>query len=204
MWPTAATTPASTICSIAASAPSRSGAMVTIRMAPPPASRTRSISPGPGRASGPAEWAPHRCGGQPRALPGGCRRSARRATSSASTPTCLSNSVGPAVTSEATSAVVPCLRCNATAVAVSARTAAEKFAPPPPCRWVSTKPGTTVTAPSSRSATPRRSGLRPMRAHDAVGDVDPAGPQQFSAGQQRVGGDQHDGAQMPCHPGLER
>ena len=34
MWPTAATTPASTICAIAASAPSRSGAMVTMRIGP--------------------------------------------------------------------------------------------------------------------------------------------------------------------------
>ena len=34
VWPTAATTPASTICRIAARAPSRSGAMVTMRIAP--------------------------------------------------------------------------------------------------------------------------------------------------------------------------
>ena len=41
---------------------------------------------------------------------------------------------------------------GATAADVSAVDAAEKLPPPPPWEWVSTKPGITVTAPSSRSA----------------------------------------------------
>ncbi len=97
--------------------------------------------------------------------------------------------------------VVPCLRCNATAVDVSAVEAAEKFAPPPPCTWVSTKPGTTVTAPRSRSAG-RGGSAGADRTHGAVGNLNPTGPQQFSARQQGVGGSAC--TQMPCQSGLER
>ena len=60
MWPTAATTPLSTIRSIAARAPSRSGARVTMRIAPAPASRTRPISAGSGSRIRDDWWAPHR------------------------------------------------------------------------------------------------------------------------------------------------
>ena len=123
----------------------------------------------------------------------GCRRSGPARTSSANSLTWRSNSAGPAVTREATSVVVPCLRCSATAVAVSAGDAAEKFAPPPPCRWVSTKPGTTVAAPRSRSAG-RGGGPEPIAATVGLRDLNPAGPQQFSAGEQRVDRQQHSDA----------
>ena len=49
-----------------------------------------------------------------------------------------------------TMVVVPCRRCRATAVRICP--ACEKLPPPPPCTWVSTKPGVTVAAPRSRSA----------------------------------------------------
>ena len=46
--------------------------------------------------------------------------------------------------------VVPWRRCRETAAAVWSAPA-EKLPPPPPCTWVSTKPGTTVDEPNSQS-----------------------------------------------------
>jgi len=80
--------------------------------------------------------------------------------------------------------VVPCCDAGmATAVAVSAAEAVEKFAPSSPVQMVSTKPGTTVTAPRSRSA---GRGGAPVPTHPTVvceTSLHPV-PQQFSAGEQ--------------------
>ena len=163
-----------------------------MRIAPPPASRTRSISAGSGSRISDGWWAPHRLvdsQGPSRWMP--ASRPPR--TSSANPATWRSNSAGPAVTSEATSVVVPCLRCNATAVAVSAATRRRSSPLPRRADGCRRSPGTTVTAPRSRSAG-RGAAPAPTASHGAVRHLNPPGPQQFSARQQGVGGQQHSDA----------
>ena len=96
--------------------------------------------------------------------------------------------------------VVPCLRCNATAVDVSAADAVEKFAPPPPCTWVSTKPGTTVTAPRSRSA--GRGAAPAPTASTMPFEISIQPGRNSSRPVSRVS--TVNSTQMPCQSGLER
>ena len=84
----------------------------------------------PGHASGPA-GARRTARSTARDPPDGFRRSPPRARRSANPVTCRSNSSGPAVTNEATSVVVPCLRWKSTAVAVSAARRGREIRPTP-------------------------------------------------------------------------
>jgi hypothetical protein len=130
VWPIAATAPASTTRRIASSPPDRSGASVTIRMVPPPASRTRVSSAASGSRNNAGSWAPHRCSdsqGPSRWIP--AISPAR--TCSARSRTCRSRSSGASETRDANNVVVPWRRCNATAVAVWSAPP-EKLPPPPP------------------------------------------------------------------------
>ena len=164
-------------------------------MVPPPAARTRSSSAGSGSRSAESSWAPQRSAashGPSRWMP--ATRPDR--TCSAIARTWASSSAGWAVTSEAIIVVVPCRRCRSTAVAVAASisdgSAAGNAPPPPPCTCMSTNPGTTVTAPNSRSAGRGGSPAPTARTTSPV-DVDPSRPQQLATGDDGIGGDQHAG-----------
>ena len=138
-------TPRSASTATASRPPSSSGARVTIRTAPSPASSSRVTSAGSGARSRAGSCAPQ-CAplshGPSRWMPA----SSPARTSGASARTDASSRSVVSVTRLAIIEVVPWARWVASTVAASAGSPEVKAAPPPPCEWASTKPGTSVPA----------------------------------------------------------
>ncbi len=143
MWPRAAMTPRRESRATASSPWSSSGARVTMRTVPSPASSSRSTSARSGARSRVGSWAP-----QCAALSHGPSRwmpaSSPERTSGARPRTRATRRSSVSVTRLATSEVVPWARCVAMTVTASAGSPVVKAAPPPPWQCWSTKPGTRV------------------------------------------------------------
>ena len=150
VWPIAATTPASASWRTASIPPGSSGARVTMRTAPSPAARRAWTEAGSGWVSEPGWWAPERCGlsqGPSRWMPA----SRPSCTSRASSRTASAIRWGVSVTRLAAIDVVPWARWVSATTAAASAVPRSNDAPPPPCTWRSTKPGTTVASPRSTS-----------------------------------------------------
>ena len=140
MCPIAATTPRRTSSSIASRAPGRSGAMVTTRIAPSAESSNCSSSTVDGSRRNAGFWAPQRsCDryGPSKWMPA----STPSATSGANALVADSISSNGELTRLASIVVVPRERWNPAAFLASSASPVVKVCPPPPCTWMSTKPG---------------------------------------------------------------
>ena len=149
--------------------PASSGARVTWRTVPRPASSSRSTARGrPASRSSDSSCAPLWPGS--RNGPSRCepRMSASVATRSATIAARRSSVSSGAVTSETTARVVPCARCSARAARIASGPSSYD-APPPPCPWMSMKPGVSrAPAPATRCASTTVVGRRASRQPSPV------------------------------------
>ena len=149
VWPTATRTPASAKLPIASSAPGSSGAIVTCRMRPSPASSSRSTAPGVGACSAAGSCAPRWLSarkGPSRWMPSTAGSVAARAAAARTRGSSCSSG---AVTSETARRVAPCAAWKAS-IASHAGASSSKAEPTAPWQCRSTKPGASVPV-SARS-----------------------------------------------------
>ena len=193
MCPTAATAPASTIRRIACQAAGPFGGQGDHPDRAAPAARTRSSSAGSGSRSADSSWAPQRSAasqGPSRWIPATSPVAPARP---ARAPGQQLGRVRGDQRGDHRRGAVPAVQLDGRrgAPPISAGSVAGNAPPPPPCTWMSTNPGTTVTAPrrrprSWRDAGPDSPAAAPCRRRSTPAAAVPAGDD-------GVGGDQHAG-----------